>query len=81
MKSKEIWSEPGQWCRLDHGIPQPGVKVHVLMGDGRILEDRLVKSKYGYTFEKYSSVTSTGIKSWSPIDKPLSLGKAAFEYT
>lgn len=81
MANNDRIIEPGQWCRLDHGIPPPYIRVYVLMGDGKIREDYLVKSKYGYTFATYSSSSQTGIKSWSPIKQPLSCARVAFEYT
>lgn len=73
--------QPGQWCSLEDGIPQPGVRVRVLMGSGSIKSDVLIKSKYGYTFSDYSTKSTLGIKAWTPMHEPMQCSTVCFEYT
>ena len=70
-----------EWCTLEQGIPQPGQPVKVLMGSGSVRRDILVKSKYGYTFNYYSTKTESGIKAWSPLSGTMECSRLPFEYT
>lgn len=70
-----------EWCPIERGLPQPGKYVKVLMGSGAVRRDILVKSKYGYTFNFYSTKSETGIKAWAPISGVMECSNIPFEFT